>query len=88
MLHRYLTSIPHLYVKCDDLVYTGLLECFSLGDRFCDIFSKYIFIVSTDSALSYARDLGAPDTFARDLGAHDTYHIEEIFRSYIFMYIF
>ena len=28
---------------------TGLLEKFSLGDHFCDI---YIFFVSTDSALS------------------------------------
>ena len=37
--------------------------------------SQYIFFVSTDSALSKTRDLGAPDT----------YHIEEICLSYIFL---
>ena len=47
--------------------------------------SQYIFFVSTDSALSKTRDLGAPDTFTRDLGAPDTYHIEEICLSYIFL---
>jgi len=47
--------------------------------------SQYIFFVSTDSALSSTRELGAPDTFTRTLGAPDTNHIEEICLSYIFL---